>query len=168
MSSTHAETPSRAAEETRPRRYGWGLGPAQGAAVVAGISFLLLGIGGFVPGVTKDLGSLAFAGPGSNALLLGVFQTSVLMNAVFILLGLAGLGAAGKSLPSTLYLFGAGSALFTLWLYGAASGNIDNFWNFLPTNSADEGLRFSLGLLLYLAGAATSQLAMKGTRYDEG
>jgi hypothetical protein len=43
-----------------------------------GLVFLLVGILGFIPGVTTHYSDLAFAGHDSSAKLLGVFQTSVL------------------------------------------------------------------------------------------
>ena len=61
------------------------------AAKVVGAVFLLVGILGFIPGVTSSYGSLAFAGHMSEAKLLGIFQVSILHNIVHILFGIAGL-----------------------------------------------------------------------------
>lgn len=47
-------------------------------AVVAGVVFLAVGVLGFIPGVTTDFDTLTFAGAESEAMLLGVFQVSVL------------------------------------------------------------------------------------------
>ena len=56
--------------------------------------FLLVGIAGFIPGITT--GTLTFAGPMSGAKLLGVFQVSVLHNLVHLLYGLVGVVAAAN------------------------------------------------------------------------
>lgn len=43
---------------------------------------MLVGILGFIPGIRSNYDSLGFAGHGSAALLLGIFQVSVLHNIV--------------------------------------------------------------------------------------
>ena len=64
----------------------------QAIALVVGVVFLLVGIAGFVPGLTT--GDLGGAGHGSMAMLLGLFQVSVLHNVVHLLFGVVGLLAA--------------------------------------------------------------------------
>ena len=54
--------------------------PLQLAAAAVGAVFLLLGILGFVPGVTANYGQLTLAGHESGALLLGLFAVSILHN----------------------------------------------------------------------------------------
>src|SRR4051812_49954328 len=66
----------------------------QKAALIAGIVFLVVGLAGFIPGLTTNYSELSFAGHGSGALLLGVFQVSVLHNLVHLLYGVAGLAVA--------------------------------------------------------------------------
>ncbi|MDN5791808.1 MAG: DUF4383 domain-containing protein, partial [Brevibacterium aurantiacum] len=56
-----------------------------------GAVFLLVGILGFVPGITQDLDTIMFAGHHSQAALLGIFQVSVLHNIVHLLFGIVGL-----------------------------------------------------------------------------
>ena len=46
----------------------------QKVAVAVGAVFLLVGVLGFVPGITTDLGDIQFAGHESEAKLLGIFQ----------------------------------------------------------------------------------------------
>ena len=58
--------------------------------VVAGV-FIVVGILGFIPGVTTDYDSLQLAGHESEAMLLGIFQVSVLHNVVHLLFGVVGL-----------------------------------------------------------------------------
>ncbi len=67
----------------------------QKVALVVGIVFLLVGIAGFVPGLTS--GDLGGAGHHSMAMLLGIFQVSVLHNIVHLLFGVVGLLAANRA-----------------------------------------------------------------------
>ena len=67
---------------------------ARAAAAVVGIVFLLVGVLGFIPGITTDYDSMTFADQDSGAELLGVFQVSVLHNIVHLLFGVGGLWAA--------------------------------------------------------------------------
>jgi hypothetical protein len=48
--------------------------PAQRLSLFFGAVFLLVGVLGFVPGVTTNYGDMSFAGHDSGAKLLGVFQ----------------------------------------------------------------------------------------------
>ena len=63
-----------AGSHARPAR----LRPVQVAALVVASIFAVIGVLGFVPGVTTRYDSLATTGSESGALLLGVFQVSVL------------------------------------------------------------------------------------------
>lgn len=54
------------------------------AALLIGIVFLLVGVLGFIPGVTTNYDSLSGAGHHSEAKLLGIFQVSYLHNAVHL------------------------------------------------------------------------------------
>ena len=65
--------------------------PFQSLAMLVGVVFLLVGILGFVPGITTHYGDLSFAGHGSGAKLLGLFQVSILHNIVHLLFGVVGL-----------------------------------------------------------------------------
>ena len=55
--------------------------------------FLLIGVAGFIPGITSNYDQLQFAGHQSGALLLGVFQVSVLHNIVHLLFGATSLAS---------------------------------------------------------------------------
>jgi hypothetical protein len=48
--------------------------PVQTAALVVSVVFLLVGVLGFIPGITTNYGGMTFAGHHSDAHLLGVFQ----------------------------------------------------------------------------------------------
>ncbi|ROQ37148.1 uncharacterized protein DUF4383 [Frondihabitans sp. PhB188] len=153
---------------TAPRiRYGYAAGPAQVCALVVGLLLLVLGILGFIPGVTTDLGTITFASPDSHAMIFGLFQTTVLRNVLFIIVGLAGLGAPRSRAGATLYIVGAGGFLMTLWLYNLLFGNSDFGGNIFSANLNDFALDFCLGLAILIAALATSQFALFGSDYEE-
>jgi arginine exporter protein ArgO len=119
----------------------------QKATLATGAIFLLVGILGFIPGVTANYGSLGFAGPDSGAELFGIFQVSVLHNAVHLLFGIAGLLMARTHRKGRNFLIYGGVAYLFLWLYGLLVGD-DLPANFLPENNADNWLHLALGLAM--------------------
>ena len=115
------------------------------AAQAVGAVFLLVGVLGFIPGITSNYDSLGFAGHGSEALLLGIFQVSVLHNIVHLLFGVAGL-LMGRTAPQAKnYLLFGGVVYLVLWIYGLIIGH-DSAANFVPLNTADNWLHLVLGL----------------------
>src|SRR4051795_10555843 len=78
------------------------------AALAVGVVFLLVGVLGFIPGITTNYDDLTFAGHESQAKLLGIFQVSVLHNIVHILFGLAGIAMARTRSGARTYLIGGG------------------------------------------------------------
>ena len=62
----------------------------QGAAVLVAAAFLVIGVLGFVPGVTTHLDQLQWAGHHSGAELFGVFEVSVLHNLMHLAFGVIG------------------------------------------------------------------------------
>src|SRR4051794_36326231 len=75
-------------------------------AMVVGVVFLLVGVLGFIPGITTDYGDMQFAGHESGAELLGLFQVSVLHNIVHLLFGIAGIAMARRIDTARLFLIG--------------------------------------------------------------
>ena len=59
---------------TAAGRTGYGSTWTQKGALVFGVVFLIVGIAGFVPGLTMDMGTMSAAGNGSMAHLLGLFR----------------------------------------------------------------------------------------------
>jgi hypothetical protein len=118
---------------------------AQKLALVFGIAFLGVGVLGFIPGITSNYDDLAFAGTGSEAELLGIFQVSILHNIVHLLFGIAGIALARTWDSARTYLLGAGVIYLVLFLYGLLVGEDDDA-NFVPVNSADDILHLVLGL----------------------
>ena len=95
----------------------------QNVARLVGIVFLLVGIAGFIPGVTTNLyDGLEFAGNDGTAELLGIFQVSVLHNIVHLLFGLAGLALAATPSGARTYLIGGGAIYLALALLGIIGG----------------------------------------------
>lgn len=133
------------------------------AALLIGVVFLIVGILGFIPGVTTNYESLSAAGHHSEAKLLGIFQVSYLHNAVHLLFGIAGLVMA-RSIPAAKsYLAGGGFIYLLLWIYGLII-DFDGAANFIPLNDADNWLHLflgagmmALGLFLTRDGTAPEQ-----------
>ncbi|MFG3559047.1 DUF4383 domain-containing protein [Micromonospora sp. NPDC047557] len=137
------------------------------ALVVAGI-FLLIGILGFIPGITTDYGELTFAGHHSEAKLLGLFQVSILHNAVHLLFGLVGLALARSVGGARLFLAGGGAVYLALWLYGLGIEAVDPEAgaNILPVNDADNWLHLALGFGMLALGLLLSNQVGTGGRLD--
>jgi hypothetical protein len=117
--------------------------PLQKAALVTGAVFLLVGIAGFIPGVTTDYDTLLFAGHNSDAKLLGVFEVSILHNLVHVAFGVAGLLLARSFAGARGFLIGGGVVYLVLWLYGLLI-DADSDANFVPLNDADNWLHLFL------------------------
>lgn len=117
----------------------------QKAALVVGGTFLLVGILGFVPGVTSNLDQLQFAGHESEAKLLGLFQVSILHNLVHLLFGVAGLAMGRRSAEAArTFLIGGGAVYLFLVVYGLIIDH-ETSANFVPVNGADNWLHLALG-----------------------
>jgi hypothetical protein len=125
-------------------------------ALAAGVVFLVVGIAGFIPGITTNYGSMTFAGHHSGAMLLGVFQVSILHNIVHLLFGLAGIAMARDADTARLYLIGGGAIYLLLWLYGLVI-NRTSPANFIPVNSPDNWLHFLLGIAMIGAGLVATR-----------
>ena len=134
-------------------------------ATAVGAVFLLVGILGFIPGITTSYGEMSFAGPESEAKLLGLFQVSILHNIVHLLFGVAGLAMARRSDTARNYLIGGGVIYLILWIYGLVVDKTSSA-NFVPVNDADNWLHLGLGLgmigLGVIASRSTPQQASRG------
>jgi Domain of unknown function (DUF4383) len=138
--------------------------PIQSAALVVGLVLLLVGILGFIPGITSNYDELKFAGHDSDAQLLGLFDTSILLNLVYLLLGVAGLALARTYEGARSYLIGGGVIYLALFLYGAIWGADESSANFIPVNWADNVLNLVLGTGMILAGLALAKEVVRTDR----
>jgi hypothetical protein len=126
------------------------------AARVVGAVFLLVGVLGFIPGITTHYGDMSVASHDSMAMLLGVFQVSVLHNVVHLLFGVAGLALSRTDSGSRTYLVGGGVVYLVLWIYGLVIDQASAA-NFVPVNTADNWLHFLLGVGMIGLGVLLSR-----------
>jgi hypothetical protein len=107
----------------------------QGAALLVAVGFIVIGVLGFIPGVT------------SGGKLFGMFAISGLHNVLHLLSGFVGIALARTYAASRAYFLGGGLVYVALWLHGLFMGG-----GLLPINSADNWLHFGLGIGLMLLG----------------
>lgn len=122
------------------------------AAVVAG-AFVVVGILGFIPGVTTRYDDMTFAGHESGAQLLGIFGVSVLHNIVHLAFGLLGFLLATSWTGARAFLIGGGAVYLLLTIYGLLVDRHEEA-NFVPLDQADNWLHLVLGLGMIGLGAA--------------
>ena len=133
--------------------------PVQSLAALVGATFVLVGILGFVPGITTHYGDLSFAGHDSRAQLLGVFQVSILHILVHLLFGVVGLVLAKATDTARTFLVGGGVVYLALWALGVAGGA-----DWVPVNAAGNWLHLLLGVgMIGLGFAASRGLARAAT-----
>jgi hypothetical protein len=132
----------------------------QTAALAVAAVFVLVGLLGFIPGITSDYSALSFAGHHSEAKLLAVFQVSILHNIVHLLFGVAGFLLARTVSGARMYLIAGGAVYLVLWLYGLLVGQ-NSVANFVPVNTADDWLHLVLGLGMIALGLALSPRAAR-------
>jgi Domain of unknown function (DUF4383) len=124
----------------------------QSVAMLFGVVFLVVGILGFIPGITTNYDDLAFAGEDSESELLGLFRVSILHNIVHLLFGVAGIVLARTWDGARNFLIGGGAIYLALWLLGIIGG-----LDWLPANDVDHWLHFVLGLGMVGAGVVTTR-----------
>ena len=130
--------------------------PIQSVALLVGVVFLVVGILGFIPGITSNYDQLKFAGHNSDAQLLGTFDTSILHNIVHLLYGLAGIALARTIDGARTFLVGGGLVYLVLFVYGAIwHGEAGSNW--IPVNWADDILHLALGAGMVIVGIVLSR-----------
>ncbi|SMC66793.1 DUF4383 domain-containing protein [Kibdelosporangium aridum] len=127
--------------------------PIQKASLIVGVVFLLVGIAGFIPGVTTNYDLLEFAGHQSGAMLLGVFNVSILHNLVHLAFGIAGVAMARTAGGARAFLIGGGAVYLVLWIYGLLIDSTSDA-NFVPVNDADNWLHLVLAIGMIGLGVA--------------
>ncbi|MFT7834718.1 DUF4383 domain-containing protein [Saccharothrix sp. BKS2] len=133
--------------------------PVQLAATVVGAVFLVVGIAGFIPGLTTEYDTLQFAGHHSEAMLFGLFNVSILHNIVHLLFGVAGLALARTARGAYLFLVGGAVIYLVLWLYGLLIDH-DSAANFVPLNTADNWLHLLLAIGMAGLGMALGRSSL--------
>lgn len=123
----------------------------QKAALAVAAVFGLVGVLGFIPGITTNYDTMQFAGHESEAMLLGVFQVSILHNIVHLLFAAAGFAMARSFSGARAYLVGGGAIYLVLWIYGLLVAQ-DAAANFVPVNTADDWLHLVLGIGMIALG----------------
>jgi len=127
--------------------------PLQKSAFAVGAVFLLVGVLGFVPGITTHYDQLTFAGHHSEAALLGIFNVSVLHNIVHLAFGVAGIALARNVKSARGFLIGGGAVYLVLFIYGLVIDR-SSAMNFVPVNNADNWLHLGLSAGMLALGVA--------------
>jgi hypothetical protein len=128
----------------------------QKAALAVGAVFLLVGILGFIPGITTNYDTMTFASHHSGAALLGIFNVSILHNIVHLAFGVAAFVMARTFGGARAYLIGGGAIYFVLFLYGLVIDH-HSAANFVPVNQADNWLHLVLAIGMVGLGVALSR-----------
>jgi uncharacterized protein DUF4383 len=125
-------------------------------ATLFSVVFVLVGIIGFIPGLTTNLyDGLELAGDDGDAEILGLFHTSILHNLVHLLFGLVGLALARTWSGARTFLIGGGIIYIALWLLGIVGAA-----DWIPSNTADDWLHFVLGVTMIGLGFVTTRGTM--------
>ena len=124
----------------------------QNVGMGVGIVLIVVGILGFIPGITTQYNSLAIIGPNSTALFLGVFQVSILLNILQALIGTVGLVMSRNNpMGARNFLMGFGLLYIVLSVYGLIVG-VDSAANFLSLNLMDIWAFMIIGVAMVGAG----------------
>lgn len=124
---------------------------ARTVAAIVALVFLVVGVLGFIPGITTGVDRMTLYGAGSAALLLGIFQVSVLHNVVHLAFGVVGLLMSRSAGAARTFLIGGGIIYLVLWILGLMFGSDANL-NVVPVNDADNWLHLGLGVVMVLLG----------------
>jgi Domain of unknown function (DUF4383) len=136
--------------------------PIQELALLVGLGFVVIGIAGFIPGLTTHYGDLSFAGHDSGAKLFGVFQTSILHNLVYLLFGVVGIVLSRTRRTSRMFLVGGGLVYIVIFLYGLVTSQ-GSAANFIPVNGADDILHAALGASMLVFGLLPDEVGPGAT-----
>ena len=129
----------------------FGRADVQNAGMGVGILLIVVGILGFIPGVTTQYSELMFLGPDSHAMFLGLFQVSMLLNIVQLAIGATGWTMSRTEHGARNFLLGAGALYIVLAIFGLSVG-VDSAANFLSFNMADNWTHLVLGVVMIACG----------------
>ena len=115
----------------------------QQAAFLFGITYIVVAVAGFIPGLTTDFDELtAFDHEGAQVF--GIFGVNVVENLIHALYGVAGLALAATAAKARSYFLAGGAVLLVVWVYGLVI-DLDSAANFIGVNEAGNWLHFVLG-----------------------
>ncbi len=129
----------------------FGRADVQNVGMGAGIVLMLVGVLGFIPGITTQYSELMFLGPDSHAMFLGVFQVSMLLNIVQLAIGATGWAMSRTEHGARNFLLGAGALYIVLSIFGLSVG-VDSAANFLSLNMMDNWTHLVLGIVMIAGG----------------
>ena len=138
----------------------FGRADVQNAGMGAGIILMLVGVLGFIPGVTTQYSELMLLGPASHAMFLGLFQVSMLLNIVQLAIGATGWAMSRTEHGARNFLLGAGALYIVLAIFGLIVG-VDSAANFLALNMMDNWAHLVLGIVMIVAGWLFSRTAAR-------
>ncbi|MFC4454615.1 DUF4383 domain-containing protein [Deinococcus sonorensis] len=112
-----------------------------------GIVFILVGILGFIPGITQMMtDSSDLRVDTSNGMLLGLFHVNLIHNLVHILLGLWGVASAGRTDSAVAYARGITYIYAILAVLGLIPAT-NTLFGLAPIGGADVGLHIVLAAI---------------------
>lgn len=138
----------------------FGRADVQNAGMGVGILLMLVGVLGFIPGVTTQYSELMLLGPASHAMFLGLFQVSMLLNIVQLAIGATGWAMSRTEDGARNFLLGAGALYIVLAIFGLIVG-VDSAANFLALNMMDNWAHLVLGIVMIVAGWLFSRTAAR-------
>jgi hypothetical protein len=104
-----------------------------------------------------------FLGPDSHAMFLGLFQVSMLLNIVQLVIGATGWAMSRSEMGARRFLMGAGALYIVLSIYGLSVG-VDSAANFLSLNMPDNWTHMVLGVLMIACGWMFSRHSVEDRR----
>ncbi|WP_426998520.1 DUF4383 domain-containing protein [Pseudarthrobacter sp. N5] len=123
----------------------------QNVGMGLGIVLMVVGVLGFIPGVTARYSELMFLGPDSHAMFLGLFQVSMLLNVVQLAIGAAGWAMSRSGMGARNFLMAFGALYIILSIFGLSVG-VGSAANFLSLNTMDNWTHMILGVLMIAGG----------------
>ena len=136
----------------------------QTAAMLFGIVFLVVGVAGFIPGITTEYDRLTnFDGVG--ALLLGIFGINLLESIVHLAFGAWGLASARRVNASRSYFLIGGALYVVIWIYGLVI-DLDSSANLIGVNTEANWLHFALSVVMLGIGLILGRDTTRGAVGD--
>lgn len=123
----------------------------QNVGMGVGIVLMVVGVLGFIPGITTQYSELRFLGPDSRAMFLGLFQVSMLLNIVQLAIGATGFTMSRNGMGARNFLMGFGLLYIVLSVYALIVG-MGSAANFLSFNTTDSWTLLVVGVAMIGAG----------------